>query len=91
MFYLRYVKQLTEMKETPSVTFYASKLNPQNQVHICASYFESITDNEAQKEALLYAEENGLNTMDITKQIVENVRNRPHDVDEVRDLQVSTH
>lgn len=78
-----------EMRETQLVTYYISKLNVQNQVHFCAMYFENITENEERKEALLCAEESGLNTMEITKQIVENIRNKPHDLEEVRGLQVS--
>lgn len=69
-----------EMKETQLVTFYIGKLSSQNQVYLCASYFEGITDTEERKSALAFAEESGLSTEDITKQVVENIRNRMHDV-----------
>lgn len=75
-----YVKRLMEMGETQLVTFYIGKLGSQNQVYLCASYFEEILDYEERKAALVFAEESGLNTEEITKQVVENIRNQMHDV-----------
>lgn len=77
-----------EMKETQLVTFYIGKLSVQNQAYLCASYFESITELEERKTAIAYAEESGLNTEDITKQVVENIRNKMHDVGDFRGLLV---
>lgn len=81
MFYIvlnvcRYVRQLMEMNDTPLVAYYISKLSPQNQVQLCSLYFERIVDNEERNEALQVAEDCGLNTHEITVQIVENIRGR---------------
>lgn len=76
------------MDETQLVTFYVSKLGPQNQIHLCASYFERITELEERKEALHFAEDSGLNTHKITKQVVENIRNQMHDVGDFGGLTV---
>lgn len=77
-----------EMKETQLVTFYIGKLSAHNQTYLCAHYFEDITDFEERKAALRYAEDSGLNTEDITKQVVENIRNRMHDVGDFSGLLV---
>lgn len=77
-----------EMKETQLVTFYISKLSESNQAYLCANYFEGITDWEERKAALGFAEESGLNTEDITKQVVINIRNRMHDVGDFSGLLV---
>lgn len=77
-----------EMKETQLVTFYIGKLGSQHQVYLCASYFEGITETEERKAALAFAEDSGLNTEEITKQVVENIRNRMHDVGDFSGLLV---
>lgn len=76
------------MNETELVAFYVSKLNSQSQVEIYASCLENILDNESRKNALIAAENNGLNVFAITKQIVETIRSKPHEVERYDDLQV---
>lgn len=53
-----------------------------------AKYLEKIIDQEERKSALMYAEDSGLNVTAITKQVVENVRNIPHETEETGNLQV---
>lgn len=79
-----------EMKETQLVTFYIGKMSAQNQVYLCAYYFEGITDSDERKNAIRCAEESGLNSEDITKQVVENIRNRMHDIGDFTGLLVNT-
>lgn len=77
-----------EMNETPLVAYYVGKLGPDKQVQVFASYLERILDNEERKDALTYAEDSGLDTKAITKQVVKNIRSRPHEVLDFGDLQV---
>lgn len=77
------------MHETALVAFYVSKLGSEKQVFVYAAYLEPILDNEERKEALSAADDNGLNTQKITKQVVENIRNRPHETTNFGDLQVN--
>lgn len=74
------------MKETQLVAFYVSKLSLDNQIHLYAKYLESITDDEERKGSLRYAEDSGLDVLAITKQVVENIRNIPLEIES--DLQV---
>lgn len=76
------------MNETQLVAFYVSKLNSQSQVEIFASYLEHILENEPRKDALMHAEYNGLNIFATTKQVVENIRRKPHEVEACGELQV---
>lgn len=80
-----------EMKETQLVAFYVSKLSRSNQVHIYAKYLENITKDEERKSALTYAEDSGLNILAITKQVMENIRNIPHELDANINLQVNNY
>jgi len=75
------------MNETQLVAYYVSKLNTTSQVHFYAQHLESILEQEERKSALDYAEECGLDVLAVTKQIVENIRNRPEDVDHTGHLQ----
>lgn len=77
-----------DMKETQLVTFYIGKLGSQHQVYLCASYFEKLTDTEERKTALAFAEESCLNVEEITKQVVENIRNRMHGIGDFNGLLV---
>ncbi|CAH1154193.1 unnamed protein product [Phaedon cochleariae] len=82
-----YINRLMAMNETQMVAYYVSKLSPNNQVHLYAKYLENIIDEEERKTSLLYAEDSGLNVLAITKQVVENVRNIPHETEESGNLQ----
>ncbi|CAH1999739.1 unnamed protein product [Acanthoscelides obtectus] len=82
-----YIKRLMDMNETQLVAFYVSKLNVRNQVLLYAKYLEAVHDTEDRKVSLEYAENSGLNIFAITKQVVENIRNIPHDVEESGNLQ----
>ncbi|CAG9860633.1 unnamed protein product [Phyllotreta striolata] len=82
-----YIKRLMEMNETQLVAFYVSKLSSLNQIHIYAKYLEKIIDQEERQNALSFAEDSGLNVTAITKQVVENVRNMPHETEESGNLQ----
>ncbi|KAG5892251.1 hypothetical protein JTB14_014621 [Gonioctena quinquepunctata] len=46
-----------------------------------------IVDNDERKSALLFAEESGLDVLAITKQIVENIGNIPHETEQSGNLQ----
>lgn len=82
-----YIKHLMDMKETQLVAYYVGKANLSSQVHLYASYLEHIVDNEMRKQSLQYAEDSNLDVYAITKQVVENIRNYPHDVNAYGDLQ----
>nr|CAH7732455.1 unnamed protein product [Callosobruchus chinensis] len=82
-----YIKRLMDMKETQLVAFYVSKLNVRNQVFLYAKYLEGIQDTEERKLSLNYAENSGLDIFAITKQVVENIKNIAHDVEESGNLQ----
>lgn len=77
-----------EMKETQLVAFYVSKLNRSSQVHLYAKYLEDVVDDEERKISLKYAEDSGLEVLAITKQVMENIRNIPHEMDSCANLQV---
>lgn len=76
------------MQETELVAFYVSKINLDAQIQLYASHLEHILDNEKRKAALVCAEDNGLNIFATTKQIVENIRRKPHQLDPCGELQV---
>ncbi|CAH0555792.1 unnamed protein product [Brassicogethes aeneus] len=82
-----YIRRLTLMKETQLIAYYVSKLSPSNQVQIYALYLENIVENEERKKALMYAEDSCLDVLSITKQVVENIRNKPHEVEGSGNLQ----
>ncbi|CAG9773100.1 unnamed protein product [Ceutorhynchus assimilis] len=75
-----YIKRLMMMGETQLVAYYVSKLNTLSQVHIYAKHLETILEHEQRKEALKFAEECGLDVLAITKQIVENIRQKSSDL-----------
>lgn len=77
-----------EMKETNLIALYVSKVSLSNQNHLYAKYLEKIIDNEERKMSLVYAEDNGLDVLAITKQVVENIRNIPHEMEHDINLQV---
>lgn len=89
-FIFSYIKRLMEMKETQLVAFYVSKLNRSSQVQLYAKYLEDITEIEERKSSLTYAEDSSLDVFAITKQVVENIRNIPHELDSDVNLQVNT-
>lgn len=70
-----------DMNDTPLVAFYVSRLSRNNQIHLYAKYLEDIIEDEERKSSLSYAEDSGLDVFAITKQVVENIRNRPHEMD----------
>ncbi|KAB0794317.1 hypothetical protein PPYR_11156 [Photinus pyralis] len=82
-----YVLRLAEMDETRLVSFYVSKLGVQKQVEVYASYLERILDDNERREALAFAEDCGLDTHAIAKRVVENIRNRPHEIGALGNLQ----
>ncbi|KAK5644650.1 hypothetical protein RI129_005950 [Pyrocoelia pectoralis] len=82
-----YVSRLAEMNETQLVAFYVSKLGIQKQVEVYASYLERILDDEERREALSFAEDCGLDAQAIAKQVVENIRSRPHEMSSLGNLQ----
>lgn len=79
-----------DMNETQLVAYYTSKLNSENQVRLCALYFERIINNDERREALQIAESCGLNTHAIIKQVVENIRGRYSAAKDVHTFRVST-
>ncbi|KAJ8917651.1 hypothetical protein NQ315_005098 [Exocentrus adspersus] len=82
-----YINRLMDRNEAELIPFYISKLNPKAQVHLYAQYLGKILNNEERKASLIYAEQNGLDVFSITRQVVENARNLPYDVDSAIDLQ----
>lgn len=76
------------MEDTQLVAFYVSKTNAKKQVKIYSSYLEKIMDDTERREALKLAERCGLNIDVITKTVVENIKNKPIEMNEVS-LQVS--
>lgn len=76
------------MNQTELVAFYVSKLCTESQIQLYASYLEKILNNDERKNALEQAEQQGLNVFAITKQVVENIRNHPHEVEQSGNLQV---
>ncbi|XP_060529410.1 nuclear pore complex protein Nup107 [Cylas formicarius] len=82
-----YIRRLMNMNETRMVAFYVSKLSPGNQVQIYAEHCQNILDDNERKEALDYASSCGLDVFAITKQIVENIRNLPQEIDARGNLQ----
>lgn len=79
-----------EMKETQLVAFYVSKLSPSNQVHLYAKYLQNIVDDEERKSSLRFAEDSGLDVLATTKQVMENIRNVPYEMNADPILQVNT-
>lgn len=77
-----------QMNETQLVAYYVSKLNTTSQVYLYAQHLEQIIDHNERKEALDYADECGLDVLAVTKQIVENIRNKAEDMDQIGNLQV---
>ncbi|XP_030749921.1 nuclear pore complex protein Nup107 [Sitophilus oryzae] len=82
-----YIKRLMQMKETQLIAFYVNKLSPSKQVHMYAQYLENIIDYEERKISLEYADECGLDVMSVARQVVENIRKRPEEVDKSGNLQ----
>ncbi|XP_050509495.1 nuclear pore complex protein Nup107 [Diabrotica virgifera virgifera] len=82
-----YIRRIMLANETQLVAFYVSKLNPSNQVHLYAKYLEKIIDQQERKSALIFAEDSGLEVHAITKQVLENIRNLPHETEENGSLQ----
>lgn len=76
------------MNETQMVAYYVSKLSNASQIQLYAMYLESIVDPEERKTSLIYAENSGLNIFAITKQVVENIRSRPLEMEDSDNLQV---
>lgn len=83
-----YIKRLADMNRTELVAFYVSKLSTESQIQLYAAYLEKILNNDERLEALQQAEQHGLNVFAITKQVVENIRKRPHEVEQSGNLQV---
>lgn len=81
--------KLMERNEAELIPFYISKLNPNIQVYFYSKYLEKIVDTNERKMSLVYAEHNGLDVLSITKQVVENIRNLPCEVEGSLDFQVS--
>ncbi|KAL3266435.1 hypothetical protein HHI36_010609 [Cryptolaemus montrouzieri] len=76
-----YVKRLQKLGETQLVAFYLSKVSKTRQVMLYAAHLEDIVDNDERRAALSYAEDFDLNVLEITKKVVENIRNKPHDIE----------
>ncbi|XP_078310529.1 nuclear pore complex protein Nup107-like [Crassostrea virginica] len=71
-----YVENLIEGDHKELVSFYVSKLTPEAQVHWYARFLEGITDVDEKQMCLQLAEEVGLDIPQITKTVVENIRNK---------------
>ncbi|KAK4875289.1 hypothetical protein RN001_011711 [Aquatica leii] len=82
-----YISRLAEMNDIRLIAFYSSKLGLYKRIFVYASYLERVLDNEQRKEALTYAEDCGMNVQCVAKQVVENIRNRPHEVSTFGNLQ----
>ncbi|XP_025833875.1 nuclear pore complex protein Nup107-like [Agrilus planipennis] len=82
-----YIDHLCELKETQLIAYYVSKLDSNKQVDVYASYLEEITEDLDRREALKFGENCGLDTVKVTKQVVYNIRNKPHEISEGGDLQ----
>lgn len=78
-----------ERNDSELIPFYVSKLNPNSQVYFYSKYLERIVDTEERKKSLVYAEYNGLDVLSLTKQVVENIRNIPCEVEGSLEFQVS--
>lgn len=76
-----YVKRLWKLGETRLVAFYLSKVSTDLQTCLYAKCLEEIEDNDERKAALQYAEDYDLNVFAITKKIVENIRNKPQEME----------
>lgn len=77
------------MNETQLLAFYVSRIKSQAQINLYAAHLESILDKDDRGSALTYAEANGLDVYAITKLIVENIRRKPHELEECGELQVN--
>ncbi|XP_071455139.1 nuclear pore complex protein Nup107 [Hetaerina americana] len=71
-----YVQELMKMHEPQLVAFYVSVLPHDEQVELYASFLESIVDVAEKNSCLEFAEKFRLNVDEITKRVVENIRNR---------------
>ncbi|XP_055874618.1 nuclear pore complex protein Nup107-like isoform X1 [Biomphalaria glabrata] len=71
-----YVEDLISKKHTSLVAHYVSKLNPEDQVQMYATFLEDIGAQEEQQKCLKLAEEEGLDVARITKTVVERIRMR---------------
>lgn len=71
-----------ERNEPQLVAYYTATLSQHQQIRLYAQFLENITGNDERKEALQFGEEAGLNMKIITKQVVENIRNKPEDFDD---------
>lgn len=78
-----------ERNDAELIPFYVSKLNPGSQIYLYSQYLEKIIDTDERKASLTYAEQNGLDVLSITKQVVENIRNIPNEIDGSVNLQVN--
>ncbi|KAJ8938224.1 hypothetical protein NQ318_007646 [Aromia moschata] len=83
----RYIKRLMEANETQLIAYYIGKLNSNKQVNLYSEYLEKIVDNEERKSCLMYGESSGIDVLSVTKQIVENIRNLPYDIEPSGHLQ----
>ncbi|XP_018573204.1 nuclear pore complex protein Nup107 [Anoplophora glabripennis] len=82
-----YIKRLMGRNEAELIPFYVSKLNPGSQIYLYSQYLEKIIDTNERKSHLTYAEQNGLDVLSITKQVVENIRNIPNEIEGSVNLQ----
>ncbi|XP_062572533.1 nuclear pore complex protein Nup107-like [Saccostrea cucullata] len=71
-----YVRYLIEDDHKELVSHYVSKLPPKAQVHWYARFLEGITNVEEKQMCLQLAEEVNLDIPQITKTVVENIRNK---------------
>lgn len=73
---LAYVRVLMDIADPILVAFYTATLPQNDQVTIYASYLENIEELELRKKCLSAAEEANLNIEEITKLVVENIRQK---------------
>ncbi|XP_062520913.1 nuclear pore complex protein Nup107-like [Corticium candelabrum] len=72
---VQYVEGLIREKQSTLVATYTASLMPDERVSVYAKFLEGITDTELKKECLKLAEKAGLNVQDITRVVMENIRN----------------
>ncbi|KAF5305221.1 hypothetical protein FQR65_LT07760 [Abscondita terminalis] len=82
-----YISRLADMNDVRLIAYYSSKLGSYKRILVYARYLERVLDNEERKEALAYAEDYGFNVHDVAKQVMENIKNRPHEISNLGNLQ----
>lgn len=80
---LAYVETLSEIGDPTLVAYYTSTLPKRTQVTTYAAFLENVKDYEKRKQCLAAAEVANLNVEAITKLVVENIRKKNTDLEDL--------